>query len=267
MAGAAPAAMARRAPNAEARYCWHGYGARLELRRSRCRDPLSALAADRWAIDRTCARHVSCRGEPRSRRVGATSLRPAELARFPLIEAEWPPTAVNAPNWLTWQKAASRAVKDRPRSRLANCGEFSRGASRHRGSHCRPWHCDMHRRPDQRRTRKRHTEARLINIAAGLRLLHRASAGSPEGGLDRRLRAMGKGCGLRQQSGPQAAARWSFSRGNASRLWTKGIDGNRRRRTASRISAFETLVPGQVLSVCGTSRWKSSASAGSRKRR
>jgi LysR family transcriptional regulator, glycine cleavage system transcriptional activator len=33
-------------------------------------------------------------------------LSPAELARFPLIEAEWPPTDTHAPNWRRWRQAA-----------------------------------------------------------------------------------------------------------------------------------------------------------------
>ena len=39
------------------------------------------------------------------RLVGSTRrmLSPAELARLPLIEAEWPPTDPNAPNWRRWQ--------------------------------------------------------------------------------------------------------------------------------------------------------------------
>lgn len=41
-------------------------------------------------------------------------LQPAELARFPLIEAEWPPTAVDAPNWWTWQNAAARRATPVP---------------------------------------------------------------------------------------------------------------------------------------------------------
>jgi LysR family transcriptional regulator, glycine cleavage system transcriptional activator len=36
------------------------------------------------------------------------SLRPAELARFPLIEAEWPPADMEAPRWQRWQRVASR---------------------------------------------------------------------------------------------------------------------------------------------------------------
>jgi LysR family transcriptional regulator, glycine cleavage system transcriptional activator len=36
------------------------------------------------------------------------SLRPAELARFPLIEAEWPPADTEAPRWQRWQRVASR---------------------------------------------------------------------------------------------------------------------------------------------------------------
>jgi LysR family glycine cleavage system transcriptional activator len=41
-------------------------------------------------------------------------LSPTELARFPLIEAEWPPTDPNAPNWRRWQRAASCQHKDVP---------------------------------------------------------------------------------------------------------------------------------------------------------
>jgi LysR family transcriptional regulator, glycine cleavage system transcriptional activator len=37
---------------------------------------------------------------------GRRMLSPAELARLPLIEAEWPPTDPNAPNWQRWQRAA-----------------------------------------------------------------------------------------------------------------------------------------------------------------
>jgi len=33
-------------------------------------------------------------------------LTPSEIAKFPLIEAEWPPTDAHAPNWLRWRKAA-----------------------------------------------------------------------------------------------------------------------------------------------------------------
>ena len=36
------------------------------------------------------------------------SLRPAEMARFPLIEAEWPPADTEAPRWQRWQRMASR---------------------------------------------------------------------------------------------------------------------------------------------------------------
>jgi LysR family transcriptional regulator, glycine cleavage system transcriptional activator len=35
-------------------------------------------------------------------------LRPAELARFPLIEAEWPAADTEAPRWQRWQRIASR---------------------------------------------------------------------------------------------------------------------------------------------------------------
>jgi LysR family glycine cleavage system transcriptional activator len=41
-------------------------------------------------------------------------LGPAELARLPLIEAEWPPTDSNAPNWRRWQRAARARHKTIP---------------------------------------------------------------------------------------------------------------------------------------------------------
>ena len=41
-------------------------------------------------------------------------LSPAELAHYPLIEAEWPPTDVDAPNWQRWQTAARRRHKSVP---------------------------------------------------------------------------------------------------------------------------------------------------------
>jgi LysR family glycine cleavage system transcriptional activator len=41
-------------------------------------------------------------------------LSPAELARYPLIEAEWPPTDPNAPNWRRWQRAARARYKTVP---------------------------------------------------------------------------------------------------------------------------------------------------------
>ncbi len=37
---------------------------------------------------------------------GRKALKPAEIARFPLIEAEWPPTDAHAPNWQRWREAA-----------------------------------------------------------------------------------------------------------------------------------------------------------------
>jgi LysR family glycine cleavage system transcriptional activator len=42
------------------------------------------------------------------------SLSPAELANFPLIEAEWPPTDLGAPNWQRWQTMARRRLKHVP---------------------------------------------------------------------------------------------------------------------------------------------------------
>lgn len=41
-------------------------------------------------------------------------LRPAELARFPLIDTEWPAADRDAPNWQRWQKAVSRYHKSVP---------------------------------------------------------------------------------------------------------------------------------------------------------
>ena len=42
------------------------------------------------------------------------SLSPAELANFPLIEAEWPTTDLGAPNWQRWQTMAHRRLKHVP---------------------------------------------------------------------------------------------------------------------------------------------------------
>ncbi|WP_166296578.1 LysR substrate-binding domain-containing protein [Bradyrhizobium sp. 2S1] len=41
-------------------------------------------------------------------------LSPAELARFPLIEAEWPPADLDAPRWQHWQRVASRRHRSAP---------------------------------------------------------------------------------------------------------------------------------------------------------
>ena len=41
-------------------------------------------------------------------------LSPAELARFPLIEAEWPPTDTHAPNWRRWRQVARVRHKSVP---------------------------------------------------------------------------------------------------------------------------------------------------------
>jgi len=41
-------------------------------------------------------------------------LGPSDLARLPLIEAEWPPTDPNAPNWRRWQQVASARHKTVP---------------------------------------------------------------------------------------------------------------------------------------------------------
>lgn len=50
-------------------------------------------------------------------------LRPADLARFPLIEAEWPPTDREAPNWHRWETAAR--AKHRAVPPLASVAAFS----------------------------------------------------------------------------------------------------------------------------------------------
>ena len=39
---------------------------------------------------------------------------PARLAEFPLIEAEWPPDTVNAPNWRRWRSASLRRHQSVP---------------------------------------------------------------------------------------------------------------------------------------------------------
>lgn len=39
---------------------------------------------------------------------------PVKLADFPLIEAEWPPDAINAPNWRRWRSVALRHHKSVP---------------------------------------------------------------------------------------------------------------------------------------------------------
>ncbi len=41
-------------------------------------------------------------------------LSPVEIARFPLIEAEWPPGDAHAPNWHRWQHAAAKRHKRVP---------------------------------------------------------------------------------------------------------------------------------------------------------
>lgn len=48
--------------------------------------------------------------------VGAAckTLRPSDLARYPLIEAEWPPHDSHAPNWRRWQRAARQRYKSMP---------------------------------------------------------------------------------------------------------------------------------------------------------
>lgn len=45
---------------------------------------------------------------------GTLHLSPVGLARYPLIEAEWPPTDTNAPTWRRWQQAAKRSGKTVP---------------------------------------------------------------------------------------------------------------------------------------------------------
>jgi len=44
----------------------------------------------------------------------ATPLRPVELAKYPLIESEWPATDTDAPRWQQWQKVAGRRQKSMP---------------------------------------------------------------------------------------------------------------------------------------------------------
>lgn len=39
---------------------------------------------------------------------------PRDLARFPLIEAEWPPSAIGAPNWRHWENTARELGHDVP---------------------------------------------------------------------------------------------------------------------------------------------------------
>jgi len=41
-------------------------------------------------------------------------LGPAELGRYPLIEAEWPPADSDAPRWQHWQRVASRRHRSLP---------------------------------------------------------------------------------------------------------------------------------------------------------
>lgn len=43
------------------------------------------------------------------------ALSPTDLARFPLIEIEWPPTDTEAPNWQRWENEARRHHKSVPR--------------------------------------------------------------------------------------------------------------------------------------------------------
>jgi LysR family glycine cleavage system transcriptional activator len=42
------------------------------------------------------------------------SFSPAELAKYPLIETEWPSTDLDAPNWKRWQTTARRRLKRVP---------------------------------------------------------------------------------------------------------------------------------------------------------
>jgi LysR family glycine cleavage system transcriptional activator len=46
--------------------------------------------------------------------IGDKSLSPAELAKYPLIETEWPSTDLDAPNWKRWQTMARRRLKRVP---------------------------------------------------------------------------------------------------------------------------------------------------------
>ncbi len=45
-------------------------------------------------------------GSPALVGAGSKILTPSQLARLPLIEAEWPPTDTEAPNWARWETAA-----------------------------------------------------------------------------------------------------------------------------------------------------------------
>jgi LysR family transcriptional regulator, glycine cleavage system transcriptional activator len=49
-------------------------------------------------------------------------LSPAEIARFPLIEAEWPPTDTEAPTWQKWQVAAKATATARRLTTFATMG-------------------------------------------------------------------------------------------------------------------------------------------------
>jgi LysR family glycine cleavage system transcriptional activator len=53
-----------------------------------------------------------------------TRMRPADLAHYPLIEAEWPPTDREAPNWHRWEVAA-RARQKAAVPRLASLAALS----------------------------------------------------------------------------------------------------------------------------------------------
>ena len=48
--------------------------------------------------------------------VGRASKRlaPRDLLRFPLIDAEWPPTSIDAPNWRHWEATARKSGHDVP---------------------------------------------------------------------------------------------------------------------------------------------------------
>jgi len=53
-------------------------------------------------------------GSPKLVGGARTPMAPAALAKFPLIEAEWPPGDAHAPNWQRWRAAALRRHRSVP---------------------------------------------------------------------------------------------------------------------------------------------------------
>ena len=72
-----------------------------------------AIIASNWRATPSASLRAKLIGE---RLVGNRdkSLSPAELAKFPLIETEWPSTDLDAPNWKRWQTMARRRLKRVP---------------------------------------------------------------------------------------------------------------------------------------------------------